>query len=285
MKKTAMLIIMLTGSAWADINVTEGSGKTVATEVNTGREYQAVLLVTPGATSTATITSGNLNIAGVLADNGAAAGTNRLGITPSIYQTDYLNGTAATQGRNGALSQGTDGLLWTASLPAMRPESYSASTNTITSATAATDIAALCGNANNTVLLYSLRVSCTQTTAGNVPVTIVKRSSGYTGTWSTMTATPQDSNYGVVQSTAIFFTANPTVGTLVGHLDNYKLGCMASASASANDIYISPADWRNKPIVLRGSSQCVAVNLEATTVTGGSFTTTFSWIETSTITP
>ena len=231
------------------------------------------------------VLNSTVGVQGIFADNGVAAGTNRETTAPSIYQTDYLNGTAATQGRNGALSQGTDGLLWTATLPAMRPASYSASTITVTIAASPTDIAALCGNANNTVLLYNIRASCNQTTAGTILLSVAKRSSGYTGAWSTMTAAPQDSNYSAVQSTAVFFTANPTVGTLLGYLDDYRLFCPPSTTSSPNDIYISPADWRMKPIVLRGSSQCVGLNLQSNTVTGGAFAVTFSWMEVKTITP
>lgn len=259
---------------------------TVTSNQGTAGAIAWPVAVTQGTgTLNVSVLASTVGAVGTLADNGVAAATNRLPTMPSIYQTSYLNGTAATQGRNGALSQGTDGLLWTASLPALRPASYSASTNTITSAASATDITAICGNATNIVLVYGLRLSCTQTTAGNVPLTVVKRSSAYTGAWSTMTAVAQDSNYAVMASTAIFFTANPTVGTLVGHLDNYKLGCMATGTASPNDIYISPSDWKMKPIVLRGTAQCVGVNLEATTVTGGAFTVTWDWIETATITP
>lgn len=232
--------------------------------------------------------TGTVSVIGTLADNGAAAATNRVATTPTIYQQTYLNGTAATQGRNGALSQGTDGLLWTANLPAMRPASYSASTGTLTSVASATDIAMLCGNASNTVLLYSMRVSCTQTTAGIIPISIMKRSTADTlNAASTMTAVAQDSNYaGAVSTVTYWQTSNPTsLGTLVGALDTDRLGCMATGTATPNDIYISPSDWKMKPIVLRGTGQCVAVNLGGSTVTGGTFDVTYSWIETSTITP
>jgi hypothetical protein len=149
----------------------------------------------------------------------------------------------------------------------------------------ATDIATLCGNASNTVLLYSMRVSCTQTTAGNTPITIFKRSSIDAGNYSTATVVAMDSTMSVEISTVALYSVAPTVGTAVGQLDNYNLGCMATGTATPNDIYISPADWRMKPIVLRGITQCVAVNLNTKTITGGVFSVTFSWIETSTITP
>jgi hypothetical protein len=231
----------------------------------------------------------SLPVSGLLSDNGVAAIANRLGTTDGIYQNNYLNGTAATQGRNAAQSIGTEGLLWTAQLPAMRPASFSASTGTIVPASNATYIAALCGNANNTVLLYSIRASCTETTAGSVPFSIVRSTMQFIGTYSTATTVADDyTDMNVGQSSMTWFLANPTnTGLSVnsGNLDNYKLNCQATGTAAPNDIYISPADWRMKPKVLKGTNQCVAISLNSTTVTGGSFTATFDWLETTTISP
>lgn len=224
-------------------------------------------------------------VIGTLSDNGQAAATNRVGTTPGEYQTDYANGVAGTQGRDSAQDHGTDGLLWTAALPSFRPASYTASTGTITSAATATDIAAKCGDATNTVVLYGVRIACTQTTAGIVSVNLIKRSTGYTGVFSTMTPVSDDSTYGLSVSSAIWFLANPTVGTFAGNLDSAKLGCMATGTTSPNDIYMSPPDWRMKPIILRQANDCVAVNLNSTTITGGSFSVGFSYIETKSITP
>lgn len=232
-----------------------------------------------------TVANSTIAVLGTLSDNGVAAGTDRLATLSGIYENNYNAGTAGTVGRNSAQSHGTDGLLWTASLPSFRPASYAASTNTITLASTASDISGICGNPTNTVLVYSVRASCTETTAGNVSVSIVKKSTKFTGAWSTMTAVAMDSTYAVMKSSAVWFTANPTPGTTVGHLDNYKMGCMAPATATANDIYISPASWRMKPIVLRGDAECLMVNLLSQTVTGGVFTVSYEWIETAVILP
>jgi hypothetical protein len=267
-------------SAGTNLSVTFPSAQAV-----TGTFFQSVQPVYVNNPTTTTVQNSTLGVVGTQADNTTAAGSQALYVLPGVAQTDYGNGTASTQGRMSAQDHGTDGLLWTASLPSFRPASYAASTNTLTVAASATDIAALCGNATDTVLLYGIRVSCTETTAGNVLVDIFKRSAGYTGAWSTMTNVAQDSTYAVASSSGITFTANPTVGALVGLLDAYQLGCMASTTATPNDIYISPPDWRMKPIVLRGTAQCVAVNLNGVTVTGGKFTVSFDWIETKTISP
>lgn len=227
-------------------------------------------------------TAGFAGVGGHFADNGVAAATNRIPTLAGIYQTSYLNGTAATLGRNGALSVGTDGLLWTAQLPAIRPASYHWSGSFAGSST--TFAAHLAGNASDTLLVTKVTFSCTQTTAGNVTVTVNKTSAASTGgTAATLTAVPDDSNYGAAASVGQSFTGTgPTVGTLVGQIDAYKLGCMATGTATPNDIYI--LNLRQKPVVLRGTAQTLEIGVGAAT-TGGNYTVTFEGIETATITP
>lgn len=227
-------------------------------------------------------TAGALGVGGHFADNGVAAATNRIPTLDCIYQTSYLNGTAATQGRNGAQSCGTDGLLWTANLPAMRPASYHASASIAGSSTTAMSV--LPGNASDTVLVTGIHFTCTQTTAGFVTVTVNKTSAAATGgTSAGMTEVPDDSGYAAASTAALTYTGTgPTVGTLVGQIDAQKIGCNAAATASPNDIYY--LNLRQKPIVLRGTAQTLEIGTGGA-VTGGNITVTWDWIETATITP
>jgi len=264
--------VATTPPANASTNVTQFGGSAIST--GTGASGAGIPRVT---------VSNDSSLTGTLADNGVVAATNRLPVLTSIYQTSYLNGVAATQARNGALSQGTDGLLWTAALPALRPASFAAS-STVASAAAATDIAVMPGNAANTVLLTKITVSCTQTTAGIITLNIIKRTTADTGgTSAAMTAIQDDTNTAAASSAPLSFTANPTINSTIGNVDTYKLGCMSPSSASPNDIYI--LNRQQKPLVLRGTAQQIAVNLGGATVTGGSFTVSFQWIETATLTP
>jgi hypothetical protein len=228
-------------------------------------------------------TAGVQAIGGHFADNGVAASTDRSNQNTGIYQTDYANGTAATQGRNAATEVGTDGLLWTAQLPAIRPASYHANANFAASST--TDNAVMPGNATNTVLVTKIMVSCTQTTAGITLMKILKRSTADTsGTSAAITAVPDDSNYAAASSAPLSYTGTgPTVGTLVGNVDEYYLGCLAAGTATPNDIYV--LNLRQKPIVLRGTAQQLAVNFNNAALTGGNLNVTFEWIETKTILP
>lgn len=213
---------------------------------------------------------------GTLADDGVAAATNRLGVLPGIAQASSFN--SSTAGRNTALNTTAgSGSLMVAALPEPSFESYSASF-AVASAASATDIAILPGNATNTVLITEVRVSCTQTTAGIIQLHLIKRSAANSaGTSSGMTEVPDDANYSASDSAGLIYTANPTPGATVGDIDVVKLGCMATGTATPNDIYIG--NFRQKPIVLRGTAQGLAVNLNAATVTGGSFAITYKWLE------
>lgn len=256
------------------INVAQVNGVTTSTgtgAVGTGTARVAV------GTDTATIAG-----TAPLANNATAAGTTAIAILEGIAQTSYANGTAYTAGRAVSPDVFTDGALHVAALPAMRPASYHASASFAGSST--TVNAHLAGNATNTVLVTKITMSCTQTTAGNLTVTVNKTSAASSGgTAATMTAIPDDSTYAAASSVAQSFTGTgPTAGTPVGQIDAYKLGCMATTTATPNDIYI--LNLRQKPIVLRGTAQTLEIGLGGA-VTGGNVTMTWEWMEVTTITP
>lgn len=253
--------------------------------------------VTTASTITVQAPNGNttaipVSDTGLLADNGASTSTNRVATLPGYYTKNYgsASGTAGVAGKDAALEVFTDHALHVAALPAMLPASYVSSTGTIVpsaQASGVSDLAAICGNPTTTVLLTSVRVSCTQTTAGIIAINLLKRSSVDSGVIATtMTSVAEDSNYTAAGSSVVIYGVNPSSGTLAGILDSTKLGCMATGTASPNDIYISPSDWKMKPQILRGANQCVAVNLGlAAASSGASFGVTFDWLETATITP
>lgn len=169
--------------------------------------------------------------------------------------------------------------LPTAQQPSTKQTSYTASKNFAASST--TDNSCLPGNATNTVLVTELRVTGTQTTAGIVNVEIAKRSTaGSGGTSANMTVVPDDSNYAAGVSVPVSYTGTgPTVGTLVGDVDNVYIGFLAPATASPNDIIIE--SWYKKPLLLRGTGEKVCVNLGGA-LTGGNMSVTWKWIETTT---
>lgn len=240
---------------------------------------QPVSAVPVSMTATVTPGTGTFSVQGSLSDNGAASTTNRNASLPAIYQSSATL-SSGFHGNNAALRVGTkEGSLRVSQDVDITRYAFSASTNNFTLASSPTDITGLCGNAQTTTLVTGLRVSCTQTTAGIVQGSVIKYSSKFAGAWSTATAVSQDSNFGLATSTVTWFTANPTRGVEVGHVDDVLFGVMAPATATPNDIYISPASWRNKPQVLRGAAQCITFNLEGVTATGGKCSVAWDWLE------
>lgn len=195
---------------------------------------------------------------------------------PCIARSDYAGGIPKQAAATTIPDCGTDGLLHVASLPSIRPASYSTSKKFAASST--TDNAVISGNATTDVLLTYIKVSCTETTAGVVNLEVIKRSAADTGgTSASFTVVPDNSSYAAASTAALSYTGTgPSVGSAVGDIDNYQLGCLAAATAGANDIYI--LNRRQKPIVLHGTAEQVALNFGGA-ITGGNITVTFEWIE------
>jgi hypothetical protein len=213
---------------------------------------------------------GNATISGTVTAN-AGAGTFNIQSNASI-NVNQVGGNAVATDSNGRQILKI--------YPDTTTASYYASGN-VSSAASATDIAVLAGNATNTVLVNRVQVTCTQTTAGIVTLKLIRRSTAdSSGTSSSMTIGKDDTNFSAAGTAApLVYTANPTTGTTDSTIDTVSFGCMASGSATPNDIYI----YRPlKPLVLRGTSQQLAVNLNGATVSGGSFNVTFNWEETTT---
>jgi hypothetical protein len=199
------------------------------------------------------------------------------GLVKANIQTNAAINEAQVGGNN--IAADTNGRQIVKSYPDTGTTSYHASKKFAASST--TDNAVMPGNATNTVLVTRVLVTCTETTAGNISVELLKRSAADTaGTSAAITAIPDDANYASAVSAPLSYTGTgPSVGTPVGDLDNAQIGCMAAATASPNDIYVfSPA----KPIVLRGTAQQIAVNVGNAAITGGNVTVTFEWMETTT---
>jgi hypothetical protein len=229
--------------------------------------------------------SGNVPQLGTLSDNTAApAATSNSGNMPCVARADLRGGTATIAGRLVFADCGTDGNLHVTSLPDLSLKRFSASSKFAASST--TDNWRISGNASNTVILTDLSVSCTQTTAGMVSVVVRKESTAVSGgTAATVTNFPVDSNKAAASSVVQSFTGTgPTVGTLVGDLDDQQFGCMASATATPNDIYIYPHAQGAPIAVLRGVAEGVALNFGGA-ITGGNLTVKANWIEVTTITP
>jgi hypothetical protein len=223
----------------------------------------------------ATAANFNATVVGSLGDNGAAAASDRTGVLPAIAQATPP--AAGTAGRNVAQLTDLNRVTYTGQFSLNIP-TYSANKLGLVTVATPTDIAYLSGNATNTVLVTRVEMSCTQTTAGLIDVALIKRSTANSGgTCAAMTAVPNDSGFAAASSVATSCTANPTLGSAVGNVDSKKIGVMAPAT-TGNDYYLWTPGM-GQTVVLRGTAQVLALNLNSVTLTGGNCNITFQWIE------
>lgn len=156
---------------------------------------------------------------------------------------------------------------------------YSASIVGLVPALLATDIFSITGSSTKVVRISHLEISATQTTAGNINMVLLKRSSANSGgTATNPTKVAHDSANPAATATLNAYTANPTTGSLVGNLRANKL-FVSTVTTMGQEI---PIDFGIRPgqsIVLRGSAEVLAVNLNGVTVTGGSFDIDIEWTE------
>ena len=134
----------------------------------------------------------------------------------------------------------------------------------------ATDIFQIIGSASTTVEINRITISGTQTTGGMVDVYIAKRSTANTvGTFTASTNVPHISTDAAATAVGSIYTANPTLGALVGnvHIMSMTFGTVATTSLNIREVNFGE---RGKPIVLSGVAQALAVSLNGVTVTGGS---------------
>lgn len=249
-------------------NVTQFGGNNIST--GTGAGGTGIPRVT---------VSNDSAILGTLGSNGAAATTNRMATLPAIARSNLPS--AATTGRDIAPNTDVSGQLLTSSLPA-NLATYSASKTGLATVASATDISVLSGNASNTVIPVYVSLSCIQTTAGIVDVQLFVRTTADSGGTSTGSpaAIPMDQNNSAASSAVLTYTANPTVNDGTARLiDSQKVAMLAAATATSTDIFI----WRpsmGQSVVLRGTAQQLALNLNGVTVTGSSCNVVYRWIET-----
>lgn len=157
---------------------------------------------------------------------------------------------------------------------------YSASVaNLVAMATAPTDIFTLTGSATKTIRVTRVTINGTQTTASQITIILLKRSTANTaGTSTAQAAVAHDSNSVAATGTVLAYTANPTVGTLVGNLRSRKV--IVGAATGISDEFITEFGTRNcQAVVLRGTGQVFAINLNAATIAGSSFNISIEWIE------
>ena len=159
-------------------------------------------------------------------------------------------------------------------------QTYSANIVGLVPAALATDIFTITGSAGKVVKIRALRVTATRTANGTIDVLLVKRSAANTlGTSTAPTRVPNDSSNAAATATVLAYTANPTLGTLVGTFKGRKMFINASGTGGSD-----VSDWdfdQNvaQPPTVRGIAEVIAVNLNGVTIAGGSFDIAIEWTE------
>jgi hypothetical protein len=157
-------------------------------------------------------------------------------------------------------------------------KTYSATVQ-VTPAASATDVATLTGSTGTAVMLTKIIISGQQTNGGKIDLSVVKRSTSDSGgTSAAGTAVPHISTDTAAAAAVAGYSANPTaLGTLTGVLRRFAY--FLGGSASQDTPLVIDFGDKGKGIQLVTSAQQVAVNLNGTTVTGGTLDITFEWIE------
>ena len=158
---------------------------------------------------------------------------------------------------------------------------YSAvASNYTTMATTPTDVFTLTGSNTKTVRILHITISGTQTSEATREIVLIKRSSANTGGSSTaLTAVPHDSNNAAATATALAYSANPTLGTSVGNIYCRRTFISDATKPSALNMFEWKADTMSQAIVLRGTSQVLAVNFAGVTSSGSVLCFTIKWTE------
>lgn len=143
---------------------------------------------------------------------------------------------------------------------------YRSSAISIALAATTTDFFTITGSASKTIrVLYT---DCAFTGGGlNYNFQLVKRSTANTGGTPTVsTVVPNDSTNAAGTATVLAYTANPTLGTLVGAVGSGK--AVSPTATTAQSSLTNPFSFGNRPgqsVVLRGTGEVLAWNGNAVT--------------------
>ncbi len=162
-----------------------------------------------------------------------------------------------------------------------RNSTYVASAG-VTSAASATDIFNLKGSASRVVTVTSVECNGIATTAGVANLSLIKRSAANSGGTSTApTVVPTNSGLPAGTAALLAYTANPTVGTVVGTVGAKTLGMpLATGGGAPSALWNFVSDQFNQPVVLNGVAESLSVNGNGVTLPAGAvLNCTFTWTE------
>lgn len=162
--------------------------------------------------------------------------------------------------------------------------SYRCGISALALAASATDVFTITGNSKVVTAVTRIWLSGSATAAAPMKISIIKRNAANTGGTSTNPSfVSADANDTMpAQSVAAAYTVNPgALGNSLGTLMNIDIP-LGTATAPSNPVPIDLTMNGMKPIVLRNSTDVLAINLNAATYAGGVLSITAEIMETGT---
>lgn len=163
------------------------------------------------------------------------------------------------------------------------PPTYSASIDALNVAGSATDIFTVTGSATKVIRIKRVFLSGWRTANTQFSVIGLKRSTANSaGTSTTPTVVPYDSSYAAGTAVARAYTANPTLGTLVGNLFTRAVAIGVQTPNNAQSIPTIPFEiefQEDRAPVIRGTNEVFSINLAGVSVAGSSLRITVEWTE------
>lgn len=151
--------------------------------------------------------------------------------------------------------------------------SYLAYSGAFTPGSTPQDIFTITGSNTKLVKILRMFLSTTQTTAGVNGWTILKRSTANSGGTSAAVASIRsDQNDPAATATVLQYTANPTLGALVGGAWSGFINSPAPATAGIGGVlgaFVDFTDSLGKPITLRSTSDVLSWSLGGQTLPAG----------------
>jgi hypothetical protein len=179
---------------------------------------------------------------------------------PGLYNGATIDRARSAPGALGAALVSSDGAKAT----------YRYASLGSTPAATPTDLLTLAGSGTKTVRVKTIKVSGLATTAGQIPVSLVRRSAVNTGGTSTNpTAIKHDINDAAATAVLALYTVNPTgLGTAVGNVGAKRLFLNVSTAQEDQAVW-DFSTRQDKALVLRGTTDILALNFGGAAVPAG----------------
>lgn len=159
---------------------------------------------------------------------------------------------------------------------------YSAAFDDLVAASTCTDLVRISGSATKTVFVQEIRLSATATAGKTLDVRLAKRSTANAdGTSTAPTVVPHDADAAAGTAVVLAYTANPTVGTLVGIIRSRRYTIVAVDVTNGPELVFDlRACNGGKGLRLEGVAQGLTVELDGETAgSGNSWSGSVTWTE------